>query len=258
MENYSNLKWTPGWYVPLIIFLFLFAAVFELTLTRRAGYTVWAFGGFFVLLGIYDYYRTRLVTFLIIGLLFGTGTWHMLLAFNRVTPFSFATYSVYLVAVVFFFIFTWPIIRRQFRLSRNGRGLFRLAAQQVIETGEGFTNRPYSAGSVEGSQEEIGGFVRFMNGKQIAKALPAGDKQVLAFSLGVSPLSNPDLQQVSYVSFTAGGQMAVHVSPYDYSRYRKQLTFDQLCAALAELFRRFFEYYKEGKENRILTEMGIN
>ncbi len=22
MENYSKLKWTPGWYIPVIIFLF--------------------------------------------------------------------------------------------------------------------------------------------------------------------------------------------------------------------------------------------
>ena len=255
MENYSKLKWTPGWYIPIIIFLFLFAAVFEVTQTGRLGYAVWAFGAFFILLGIYDFYRTRLVTFLGIGLLFGTGTWHVLLAFNHVVPFSFGTYIVHLVAVVFFFIFTWPIIRGQMKLSKNARRIFRLASENVHENSEGFTSRPFSAGQVDCSVDEIRGFARFMNGKQITKAITQKDKTILSFSLGISPLANPDLQKISYVSFSNDSHLAVHVSDYDYHRYRNQLTFDQLCAALADLFKRFLNYYRDGKESRILVEL---
>lgn len=220
------------------------------------GYAVWAFGAFFILLGIYDFYRTRLVTFLGIGLLFGTGTWHALLAFNHVTPFSFATYIVHLVAVVFFFIFTWPIIRGQMKLSKNARRIFRLASDSVHESAAGFTSRPFSAGQVECSVDEIQGFARFMNGKQIAKDITQKNKIILSFSLGISPLANPDLQKISYVSFSNDGHLAVHVSDYDYHRYRNQLTFDQLCAALADLFKRFLNYYRDGKESRILVELG--
>jgi hypothetical protein len=255
MENYSKLKWTAGWYIPIIIFLFLFAAIFEATQTGKSGYTVWIFGTFFILLGLYDYYRTRLVTFLIIGLLFGSGTWHSLMAFNHIWPFSFAPYITQLVAVVFFFIFTWPIIRNQVRLGKNARQIFLLASENVHQSAKGFTSRPYSAGQTTYSREEIQGFARFMNGKQIAKVITQQDNIILTFSMGISPLANPDLQKISYVSFSSESQISVHVSQYDYRRYREELTFDQICEALAELFKRFLNYYREGKESRILVEL---
>jgi len=254
MENFSKLKWTPGWYVPLIIFLFLFAIAFEASLTGKLGVTAWGFGAFFIAWGFIDFYRTRLFTYLMIGLLFGSGTWHALLAFNHVAPFSFITYIVQLVAVIFFFIFTWPIIRHHLRLNRHARQIFRLAADSVHEKSEGFTPRPFSAGKLETSTEELEGFARFLNGKQIITLFTQKEKIILAFSLGISPLANPDLQKVSYVSFSHDQDMAVHVSGYDYHRYREELTFDQICAALANLFLRFLRYYREGKESRILVE----
>ena len=76
------------------------------------------------------------------------------------------------------------------------------------------------------------------------------------FSLTASPLTKPPLNKVSYVSFDADGNIAVQISKADYKQYKEQLTFDQLCAALADLFKRFLEYYRDGKENRILTELG--
>ncbi|UCF65780.1 MAG: hypothetical protein JSW33_08095 [bacterium] len=255
MENFSKLKWTPGWYVPLIIFLFLFAIAFEASLTGTLGIIAWAFGAFFIFWGFIDYYRTRLVTYLIIGLLFGTGTWHALLAFNRVGPFSLITYLVQLVAVIFFFIFTGPILRHSLRLNRNARQIFRLAADGVHDKSEGFTPRPFNVGKLETSPDELEGFGRFLNGKQIIQLFSQKDKTFLAFSMGISPLSNPDLQKVSYVSFSKDQSMAVHVSGYDYHRYREELTFDQICEALANLFMRFLHYYQEGKESRILVEL---
>lgn len=255
MENVTKLKWTPGWYTPILVFLFLFASAVEVSETGKLDYSVWAFGAFFIILGIRDYYQSHLVTDLCIGLLFGTGTWHALLVFNRVRPFSPLTYLLHLVAVIAFFIFTWPIIRGQWRLRRKARRLFTLAAEAVHESAEGFTGRPFDAGHVEIDQDEILGFARFMNGAQIARAVVRKEAVFLTFSLGISPLANPDLSQISYVSFTQDGRIAVQVSAHDYRRHRNLLTFDQLCAALAGLFKRFLKYYQEGNESRILTEL---
>ena len=255
MENSNKLKWPEGWYVPIIIFLFLFAIVFEATMTKRIGYTAWAFGAFFIMWGIYDYYRTRVAIFLWIGLLFGTGTWHALLAFEQVKPFSYATYVVHLVAVIFLFVFNWPALRSQRRLGKYAKLIFRQASENVYGNAEGFTNRPFNAGDINIDNKVIQGFAHFLNGKQIAKVVRQKDRILLAFSLGISPQSNPDMEKLSYVSFSKDGQMSVHVCSYDYNRYRRQLTFDQLCAALADLFKRFLNYYQEGKEDRILVEL---
>jgi len=255
LENFSKLKWSPGWYVPILIFSFLFIIAFEISLTDRIGYAVWIFGAFFILLGIYDYYRTRLVTFFFIGLLFGTGTWHSILAFSGIQPFSFITYTVHVIAVVFFFIFLWPVIRNQVRLDRYARRIFHTAANAVHDKAQGYTNRPFSAGKVEYAFEEIEGFARFLSGKQMVRVFNQEETIFLAFSLGISPQSNPDLNQVSYVSFSREGDVSVHISEYDYSRYRDEITFDRLCAALADLFMRFLTYYARGKEMRIETEL---
>lgn len=255
MENFNKLKWSPGWYIPILIFIFLFIVAFEISLTGSMGYSVWIFGAFFILLGIYDYYRTRLVTFLMIGILFGTGTWHSLLAFTGVEPFTFLSYAIHIVAVIFFFIFTWPVIRNQVRLDRYARRFFRMAADTVMENAEGYTNRPFTAGKVEYAFEEVEGFARFLAGKQIVKVFKQPDSIVLAFSLGVSPQSNPDLNTISYVSLSKEGEVSVHISEYDYSRYRSEVTFDRLCAALAAMFMRYLAYYTEGREARIETEL---
>jgi hypothetical protein len=255
MENYSKIKWTPGWYTPILVFVFLCAIVVEVTETGRLGYTVWAFGAFFIFLGIRDYYQSRLVTNLCIGMLFGTGTWHALLAFNRVRPFTMLTYFLQVIAVAAFFIFSWPVLRRQWLLRRNARRLFSLAADEVHDSADGFTSRPFDAGRFELNNDEILGFVRFLNSELIARAVVRKEAIFLTFSLGISPLANPELPQVSYVSFAQDGHIAVHISAYDYRRYRDQLTFDQLCTSLAGLFKRFLHYYQEGNESRIRAEL---
>ncbi len=78
---------------------------------------------------------------------------------------------------------------------------------------------------------------------------------MLIFSMGISPLSNPSLQKVSYVSFNSEGKISVHISEHDFKRYKEQLTFDQLCASLGDVFKRFLEYYKKGNEARIGIEL---
>ena len=255
MEHYSKLKWPGGWFIPVIIFMFLFAAAFEMTQIGAVGYAIWAFGVFFILLGFYDFRRTGLITNLFIGLLFGSGSWHSLLAIKNVQPFSPATYLVHVVAVIFFFIFTWPILRTHSQLNKNAKRIFKRAAENVHEAAEGFTSRPFSAGRINFTEQEVLGFARHMSGSRFAHFINQKEKLVLAFSMGVSPLANPELQKVSYIAFHLDGNVTVHVSEYDYSRYRDQLTFDQLCASLAELFKQFLAYYQEGKESRIKIEL---
>jgi len=60
----------------------------------------------------------------------------------------------------------------------------------------------------------------------------------------------------SHVSFDHSGNFAVQISKSDYRQYKEQITFDQLCAALVDLFKRFLQYYRQGKESRILVELG--
>jgi hypothetical protein len=157
--------------------------------------------------------------------------------------------------VGFFILSTSSVWYTQEKLETNARRLFKLAAEHVSETSDGFTSRPYSAGKVPYSKEEILGFTRFINSRRIARSILQDDGIVLTFSLGISPLKNPLLDKISYTTIRFQGDLSVHISEYDYKRYKDQLTFNQLCASLADVFKRFLEFYNRGLEGRILNEL---
>ena len=223
-------------------------------LTTKPLYSSITFGLFFIILGIFEFYRTKLVTYLILGLLWGTGTWHSLVQFVD----SFLSLQTYIVHVFVSFgalALGWSVFYGNEKLESNARRLFNLAAEHVHEAYNGFTDRPYSACKLEYTSDEIKGFLRFMVGKKIVKSIIQKNAVVLAFSMGISPLKGPDLQQISYVSFDNEGNVFVHISEYDYKRFKEELTFDQLCASLGDVFKRFLEYYKKGLESRIVVEL---
>jgi len=144
---------------------------------------------------------------------------------------------------------TWPIIYGHEKLESNARRLFNLAAEHVHEAFNGFTDRPYSACKAEYSKDEIRGFSRFMGGQKIVKSIIQKETIILAFSMGISPLKEPDL------SFDNEGNVSVHISAYDYNRFKEELTFDHLCASMGDIFIRFLEYYNKGLESRIIVEL---
>ena len=261
MFSHSRLKGPIGRVVPFAVFIFLFSAVFEALTLGGPYYSAWAFGVFFILLGCVDYYRTKLFTYLILGILIGTSTWHSIASFldlnqmSNPTILSKWTYFINVAFVGFSVLTTSSVWYSHEKLEANARRLFKLSAEHIFETSNGFTSRPYSAGKVNYSKEDILGFTRFINGRYIAKSVLQDDEVILTFSMGISPLKNPPLDKISYVAIRFQGDLSVHISEYDYRLYRDQLTFDQLCASLADVFKRFLEYYHKGLEGRILNEL---
>jgi hypothetical protein len=64
-----------------------------------------------------------------------------------------------------------------------------------------------------------------------------------------------DPSEVSYVTMDSRGNISVKISEKDYRDYRHSFSFDQLCVSMAGVFTRFLEYYKNGHESRILSEL---
>jgi ABC-type multidrug transport system fused ATPase/permease subunit len=254
MISRSKLRGPIGRIGPYAVAVFLSLAMIESTITGNPPYSAFAFGCFFIVFGIIEYHRTKLMIYLILGLLWGTGTWHSM-ALYFVSFLSFTTYIIHVIVSFGALFLTWPFFYGNEKLESNARRLFNLAAEHVHEAFNGFTDRPYSARKAEYSKDEIRGFARFMGGKKIVKSIIQKEAIILAFSMGVSPLKEPDLQQISYVSFDYEGNISVHISEYDYKRFKEELTFDQLCASLGDVFIRFLEYYKKGSESRIIIEL---
>lgn len=254
MIGRSKLRGPIGRIGPYAVAVFLSLAMIEAIVTGKPPYSAYAFGCFFIVLGIYEYQRTKLFTYLFLGLLWGTGTWHSMARFS-VSFLSLETYIPHVIVGFGALALTWPVLFGNEKLESNARRLFNLAAEHVQEALNGFTDRPYSAAQAEYTRDEITGFARFLGGGKIVKAIVQKEVVVLAFSMGISPLKDPDLQKISYVSFDNDGNISVHISEYDYKRFKEELTFDQLCASLGDVFFRFLEYYKKGLENRIIVEL---
>ncbi len=254
MISRSKLRGPIGRIGPYAIAVFLSLAMIESIITGKPPYSAFAFGCFFVVFGIIEYQRTKLMTYLILGLLWGTGTWHSM-AHYFVSFLSLTTYIPHVIVGYGALFFTWSIIYGHEKLESNARRLFNLAAEHVHEALNGFTDRPYSACKAEYSKDEVRGFARFMGGQKIVKSIIQKEAIILAFSMGISPLKEPDLQQISYVSFDNEGNVSVHISAYDYNRFKEELTFDHLCASMGDIFIRFLEYYNKGLESRIIVEL---
>jgi hypothetical protein len=60
---------------------------------------------------------------------------------------------------------------------------------------------------------------------------------------------------VSYFEITNEGDISVKISEKDYHQYKATFNFNQLNENIASVFLRFLNYYKEGNESRIITEL---
>ena len=254
MISRSKLRGPIGRIGPYAVAVFISMALIEAIITGKPPYSAFAFGCFFIVFGIVEYHRTKLMIYLILGLLWGTGTWHSM-ALYFVSFLSLETYIIHVIVGFGALALTWPVFYGNEKLESSARRLFNLAAEHVHEALNGFTDRPYSACKAEYSKDEIRGFARFMGGKKIVKSIIQKNVVLLAFSMGISPLKEPDLQQISYASFDNEGNISIHISEYDYNRFKEELTFDQLCESLGDVFKRFVEYYTKGLESRIIVEL---
>lgn len=254
MISRSKLRGPIGRIGPYAVAVFLSLGLIEAIVTGKPPYSAFAFGCFFIVMGIIEYHRTKLVTYLILGLLWGTGTWHSMARFF-VSFLSLETYIAHVIVAFGALVWAWPVIFGHEKLEANARRLFNLAAEHVHEAFDGFTERPYCTRKSDYARDEIRGFARFMEGEKIIKSIVQQEVVILAFSMGISPLKEPDIQQLSYISFDNDGNISVHISEYDYRRFKEELTFDQLCASLGDVFIRFLDHYKKGLERRIIVEL---
>jgi hypothetical protein len=204
-------------------------------------------------MGIYQWWRYHLWVYFGLGLLAGVSTLQSMCQY--VDYFSLTSYIINIMLVVIFIIATWPVLAGQERFEIKARRVFKLAADSIEGTGNGFTARPFSAGKGEYTPEQLLGFTRYLKSKHIALPVYKNEGVYISFSLGRSLMLEPEPAKLSYVLFSNEGDISVHISAFDYKQYTRRFTFDQLCSSLGNTFGRFLDHYKQGHEGRILTEL---
>ncbi len=255
MRNDSKLRWNKARILQYFGFVYLVTMILEDQLFATH-YSTLVWGVVFIIWGILQTMRTRLVFYALFGILCGTGAWHYELAAHMNTIFSLPTFIVHLVIIIAVLLL-WGvrIFSQQEQLEANARSIFELAAENISETHDGYTSRPYATGNSMLDADVMRAFARFMDSSAVVKSQIDPNDVVLRFSMTTSPLANQDGSKISHVLFDRHGTISVVIAQSDYRQYKEQLSFDQLCQGVAEVFKRFLQYYQEGKESRIMAEL---
>jgi hypothetical protein len=266
MSYRSKIRMSIGWVYPIGILTSYIIAIIEWAIRdsmQKNGYemgqmpyfTFLLVGLLFIALGIIQWFRYRNWIYPVLGVLMGIATFLASFAI----PGHFKTLQVpYLInffIIILFIIVKWNSLYGQERFEINSRRLFRLAAERLYETSDGFTERPYSAGKINITKDELLGFVRYLHGNYIVRPFYLEDTISITFSMNTSLLVIHNPSEVSQVILGHDGTVVVKISEKDYRDYHERLSFDQLCASVANVFIRFLDYYQKGNESRIITEL---
>jgi hypothetical protein len=139
--------------------------------------------------------------------------------------------------------------------GRYLRKILRAAANKVNDARDGYTGRPYAAGKVNSSKAMFEKFAHYLNQYMIATAYYEEERVILVLSNGLFQyilFLNPSLEKVTYISYTKNDDIAVHIARKDYDKYKNELTFDQLCNSLVNMFIDIYHRYESGERDTII------
>jgi len=185
-------------------------------------------------------------------------SWQIIMAirllFNFEDPVVVTVYRVVIVILILFFFY---MIYKK-KLKNYYKSILELAARPVDDTQNGFTSRPYPAGSAEYSPQEITEFAKYCAKNLIAMPYLEENKVILVLAMDKLKdilWSRNNYAESSYISFDAQGKVEVNIAQKEYRKYKDELTFDQLCSSLGNLFIDFLNLFRENKTGEILARL---
>jgi len=166
------------------------------------------------------------------------------------------------VALLFFYFFgLWlAYVTNRKKLKYRGREVLELAAWDVEEGPESYTERPRPAGVVEYSKYDIIDFGDYLKkilvchpfleeNRLVMVPIKMGDEFELLYKTNYNYLSK------TWIAFDFEGQVSVHISKKDYLDYKEDLVFDHLCESLGQLMITFADFYMRGDKVRIIDRL---
>lgn len=144
------------------------------------------------------------------------------------------------------------------KLKWRREEVLELAARPVDGNADGFTGRPFPAGHVDSSTEELAAFSSFLFRHLVA--VPYLEKERLLLVISRRPLDQVlklrrDWDRDTWVAFDAAGDVTVSIVRSDYLHYTDEYTFDLLCASLGRLFIEFLDLHRNGRGREIIVRL---
>lgn len=146
------------------------------------------------------------------------------------------------------------------RFNYRGREVMELAAWDVEEGPESYTERPRPAGVVDYSKYDIIDFTNYLRKVMIGMTYQEENRVLIVpikFGHEWGALYNPNFNYLeqTWISFGFDGHVSVHISKKDYLDYREDLAFDRLCESLGQLMITFADFYMKGDKVRITDRL---
>ena len=159
-------------------------------------------------------------------------------------------------AAIFFVFFIWTLKSR--KIKWRYREMLELAARSVRTAEGGFSTRPFPAGRIQAQPKELADFGKFLKKFALAYPLDRENKLILIIPRDWMPFLfgfNTKHLNATYVTIGRDGALTVNIAEKDYHLYQQNFTFDQLNAALGNLFMDLFQLYQQGKTLKIIERM---
>jgi hypothetical protein len=182
---------------------------------------------------------------------------NIMVALNFFVGLQMFTVFTLIITVCLFILFIYMFLVF-LKHSARFRRILELAARPVDDAQNGFTQRPYPSGKAVYSKGEIFGFAEFLKSRFIAIPFVESNGITLAFPedwLGRLYDMHGNYLDDTRVIFQFNGKVSAHITEKDYKKYQEELTFDQLCSSLGNMFIEFMELYKNGEGDRILEKI---
>jgi len=166
------------------------------------------------------------------------------------------------ILVVLTIVLFWWLVYLNFtrKLKWRGREILELAAYNVEQSEDSFTERPQPTGKVNVTKNELDQFANYFQKKLLGLAYWEDSRIVFMplkhkndFYALYSPIYN--YQDKTWVAINYNGNVSVNISKKDYLEYKEDLAFDELCKSLSDVMIDFLELFIEGKEVRIIDKM---
>jgi hypothetical protein len=166
----------------------------------------------------------------------------------------------FLVVLVYFFLLWLLFLLINKRIKWRGREVMELAAIDVMEGEDSYTDRPRPVGKITGSRSEITGFAKYLRRKLIFMTSEENDRVLMVpVKMGqefkILYKSNIDTVDNTRVTIDFEGNVSVHISKRDYLDYRDDLSFHHLCESLGNLVIEFYNQYIKSEEIRIIDKI---
>jgi len=252
-EKLKPINWGLIYSIVIVtLVIFLFALTFLRTIKtndevgRIIGYTFWVLMPFY----IYFWFKTKQF------ILLPTIGFFTAIIFMNFGPLFLkdilAIISLTLSLTILYLLFS------AHKYTLLHRKILELAAKPVDETADGFTQRPFPVDKIVYQKGELNNFANFLKKHKIAIPIMATNNAIFCFPdnwYNRKFHTNGNYLNDTRIIFNSDGNVTTAIAKRDYQRYKEELTFDQLCAALGNLFISFLKYYQNGNEKIILEKI---